>query len=422
MQKVIDNYLETYLPRKEIVHRLPVSLPISKVWPELQRARRTIAQGLPLHAESGLSFWWVLNKSIEQQTEEVISLARRELMFDRPEYETAFREAVWDEAVYSSIIEGAFTTRKEAHALLREGRAPKNKSEQMVKNNYEALTYVLEHIDEPITMQTIFDIYALVTKNTLDEDVALGSFRQVKVFVKSGHGDIVHTAPEAKNVERLMNELLSFIQESDLSPLIKACIAHFYFVYVHPFEDGNGRTARALSYMMLLQAGYDFFRYFSISGVLAEERARYYKAMKDVEDDDFDMTYFIDYYTGMLARAVRSMEERLVSKVVLEQTIERLSKEGLNQRILDGAKWILTSKNGSVTIKSWQKKFNVVTETARQDLFKLEAAGVVKRKTEGRQFVFEVVRESEPLGCKDDTQHNQSRYAGALVSGIPPFQ
>ena len=142
--------------------------------------------------------------------------------------------------------------------------------------------------------------------------------------------------------------------------------------------------------MMLLQAGYAFFRYFSISGVIAEERAKYYKAIRDVEDDDFDMTYFIDYYTGMLARAVKAMEERLVDKVVMEQTLDKLKAAGMNSRVIEGAKWILTSPNQSITIKAWQKKFGVVLETARQDLFKLEDAGIVHRKLVKRQYVFEV--------------------------------
>ncbi len=390
MQDIINEYLEKYLPRKDIIHRLPVSMPISKIWPELQRARREKSENLPLNAIDGRPFWWVLTNSIVSQSEEVISLARREIVFDRPEYEEAFREAVLDEAVYSSVIEGAFTTKKEAREFIHQGRSPKNKSEQMVKNNYEALTYVLEHIDEPITEQTVFDIYALVTKDTLEEDVPTNAYRSEKVFVRSGRGEIVHTAPDADKVPDMMAALLDFITNSELSPLIKACIAHFYFVYVHPFVDGNGRTARALSYMMLLQAGYDFFRYFSISGVIAEERAKYYKAIKDVEDDDFDMTYFIDYYTGMLARAVKAMEERLVNKVVLEQTIEKLKAAGMNSRVVEGAEWILASPNSSVTIKAWQKKFGVVLETARQDLFKLEDAGIVKRRLVKRQYVFEV--------------------------------
>lgn len=390
MQELVAAYLEKYLPRKDILHRLPVSTPISAVWPKLQKARREISEDLPLLSIGGSPFWWVLTKSIEAQSEKVISLARRDIIFDRPEYEAAFREAVLDEAVYSSVIEGAFTTKKEAREFIHEGREPKNKSEQMVKNNYEALTYVLEHIEEPIAERTVFDIYALVTKDTLAGNAPANAYRKEKVFVQSSRGELVHTAPEAEKVPGMMAALLDFIKSSELSPLIKACVAHCYFVYVHPFVDGNGRTARALSFMLLLQAGYDFFRYFSISGVIAEERAKYYKAIKDVEDDDFDMTYFIDYYTGMLARAVMAMEERLVDKVVLEQALEGLKAAGMNRRVIEGAKWLLTSPNESVTIKAWQKKFGVVLETARQDLFKLEAAGIVKRKLVKRQYEFEV--------------------------------
>ena len=144
--------------------------------------------------------------------------------------------------------------------------------------------------------------------------------------------------------------------------------------------------------MILLQAGYDFFRYFSISGVIAEERSKYYKAIKDVEDDDFDMTYFIDYSIGMLARAVKTMEDRLVNKVVLEERLKQLRASGANERLLAGAEWLLKSPNSSVTIKAWEKKFGVVTETARQDLFKLEEAGIVKRKLVKRRYEFEVLK------------------------------
>ena len=128
MQEIIETYLEKYLPRKDIIHRLPVSLPISKVWPELQKARKDKSESLPLLSIDGKPFWWVLTESISSQADEVISLARREIVFDRPEYEEAFREAVLDEAVYSSVIEGAFTTKKEAREFIHEGRSPKNKS------------------------------------------------------------------------------------------------------------------------------------------------------------------------------------------------------------------------------------------------------------------------------------------------------
>ena len=392
MREIVEQYLKNYLPRREIIHRLPVSMPISKVWPELQKARKEASESLPLSAMDGSAFWWVLTDHILEESEKVLALARRELIFDRPEYQAAFEEAVLDEAVYSSVIEGAFTTRKEAQAFIREGRAPKNKSEQMVKNNYEALTYVLENIDAPITKETIFQIYSLVTKDTLEEPAASDRYRSEPVFVRSQRGEVVHTAPGAEPVPQMMDALIAFIADSELSPLIKACVAHFYFVYVHPFIDGNGRTARALSYMILLQAGYDFFRYFSISGVIAEERSKYYKAIKDVEDDGYDMTYFIDYSIGMLARAVKKMEDRLVNKVVMEERLNQLRASGANDRLLAGAEWLLKSPNHSVTIKAWEQKFGVVTETARQDLFKLEEAGIVKRKLVKRRYEFEVLK------------------------------
>lgn len=393
MEDYIAEYMERYLPRKEIIHRLPLTLPISRLWPALQKARREKSQDLPLHDASGKLYWWVLTDSITQQADEIISLARRDIIFSSPEFEAMFREAVIDEAVYSSIIEGAFTTKQEAREFIDNHREPKNKSEQMVKNNYDALTYVLEHIDASITAQTIFDIYEIVTKNTLDEDVPKNAYRNVGVVVQTGHGEIVHKAPDYAAVPALMADLVSFIGESELPPIIKACVAHFYFVYVHPFVDGNGRTARALSYMMLLQAGYDFFRYFSISSVIAEERGKYYRAIKSVEEDDNDMTYFIDYYSAMLARAIHAMDGQLIDRASLEKRMH--DNDVLltgNDRLRTGLEWIMGSDKLSITIEEWRKKFGVVNETARQDLFKLEKAGFVERKGNSRKYIFVILR------------------------------
>ena len=180
MQEIIAAYLENYLPRKDIIHRLPVSLPIAKAWPEIQKARKARSQELPLRAANGSPFWWVLTDSIVAQSEDVLALARREL-----EFEAVYRDALLDEAVFSSIIEGAFTTKKDAREFIEKGRTPKNKSEQMVKNNYEALTYVLEHIDAPITEQIVFDIYALVTKDTLEEDYSTDRYATLPAELNS---------------------------------------------------------------------------------------------------------------------------------------------------------------------------------------------------------------------------------------------
>lgn len=391
MESLISQFMDRYLPRREILHRLPVTVSIGQFWPELEAARRGQSQTLPLKDQRGEPFWFVLNRSIEQQCNVIAALARRDVAFTGPEFDALYEEAVVDEAVYSSVIEGAFTSREQAMDFLRWNRTPRSKSEQMIKNNYDALTYVLEHLDEPIGEETILAIARIVTRSAAE--VQVSGYREGMVYV-TGREGVVYTPPRAEVVPEMMRALVKFIRESELHPLLKACIAHFYLVYVHPFGDGNGRTARALSYMMLLQAGYDFFRYVSVSGVVAEERGRYYRAMRSVEESDGDMTYFIDAYSAMLARTVQRMEDHLKYHVLAGQKLKALEAGGsLNERQLNGARWLLESANTGVTAEAWRKKYEVVTETARRDLLALCAAGVLAREKDGRKAVFRILRE-----------------------------
>ena len=352
MESLIAQFMERYLPRQEIIHRLPVSVSIQQFWPELEKERRKRSQELPLLAQDGKPFWFVLTGSIEKQCDAIAELARRDIAFTGPEFDALFQDAVVDEAVYSSVIEGAFTSREQAADFIRQNKQPRNKSEVQVTGYRDGAVYV------------------------------------------TGREGIVYTPPQADAVPEMMRSLVEFVQKSELHPLLKACISHFYFVYVHPFGDGNGRTARALSYMMLLQSGYDFFRYFSISGIVAEERGKYYRSMRNVEDSDGDMTYFIDAYSGMLARTVEQMEHHLKYHVLAGQKLKELEQNGtLNERQLKGAKWLLESSGSSVTVETWRKKYKVVTETARRDLLALCDAGLLVRKLDGRKAVFRVLRE-----------------------------
>lgn len=390
MDQLIQQFIDRYLPRKEIVHRLPISQPISKVWPELQKARRAQAIALPLPDQKGNAFWFVLNQSIEQQCDKVAEMARRDAVFDSPVFEAMVEDAVIDEAVFSSMIEGAFTSREEAAKFIRNNKQPANKSEHMVKNNYDALTYALEHLEEPITEQTIIEIAKIVTRNAAE--VTVEGYRTEPVYV-TGREAVVYTPPVAEHVPEMMESLVRFIQSSELHPVIKACVAHFYFVYIHPFGDGNGRTARALSYMMLIQSGYEFFRYFSISNLVSDERGKYYRSMVNVEEDEGDMTYFIDFYSNMLSRSVIRMEDHLTHHVLAGQRVKELQSSGLlNERQFAGVKWLLEGVGDSVTVDKWKKRYKVVQETARKDLIKLCDMGVLEKKMDGRRAVFKIIR------------------------------
>ncbi len=390
MEQLIEQFMSRYLSRAEIIHRLPVSQPISQFWPALQRERRARSISLPLPDQGGQPFWFVLHPGIERQCDAVAELARRDAVFDNPAFEEMVDDAVIDEAIFSSMIEGAFTTREAAIGFLKKNRAPANRSEQMVKNNYDALTFALEHMDEPITEATIIEIARIVTRSASEE--AVEGYRRGQVYVM-GREEVVYQPPAAEQVPAMMAALTRFIRESELHPVIKACAAHFYFVYIHPFADGNGRTARALSFMMLIQAGYAFFRCFSISSLVAKERGRYYRSMVNVERSDGDMTYFIDFYSDMLSRSVREMEDHLTHHVIAGQRIRKLEQEGtLNDRQLSGARWLLEGDGERVTVEKWKKKYRVATETARRDLLSLAERGVLDRAREGRKAVFRIIR------------------------------
>lgn len=394
MEQLIRQFMDRYLTREEITYRLPVSLPITKFWPLMDQARRDASIELPLKTQSGNSFRFVVNSTIESQCDAVAAMARRDELLVTLPVEIA-QEATIDEAVWSSVIEGAFTSRAEAAKIIRQDKQPVNKSEQMVMNNYQAMLYVLEHLEEPITVQTLIDIAEIVTRNASDEVV--DGFRTVPVYV-TGREGVIYTPPGADQVPEMMDDFLNFINSSELHPLFKACIAHFYFVYVHPFTDGNGRTARALCYMMLLRTGYDLFRYFSISGIIAEERNAYYKSMRHVEESGDDMTYFIDFYSAMLARSVDRMEKHLFRHILADKTIKILETENLlNDRQLKGVRWLLEGNSDSVTVDVWKKKYKTATETARQDLLCLCEAGVLERTMDGRRAVFVIQNRKNTL-------------------------
>lgn len=389
-QALINDFITRYLSREEVMRRLPLHISIQDFYPDLLHARRQQGQILPLMTQEGKEFWFTVNPSITCQVDRISAAARRENVLKPWVLDRLQETAVIEEAVFSSMIEGAFTTRDEAERMLKNTRQPRNKSEQMVKNNYDALNYVLEHLHGEITMETLIQIAGILTKDASEKEVT--GYRTGQGIV-AGQEGLVYTPPPGDRLPEMMDSLIKFMKTSSLHPVLKACIAHFYFVYVHPFSDGNGRTARALSLMILLQAGFDFFRTFPISGLVAKERGKYYKAIRDAENADGDMTFFVDVYSGMLSRALEQMEHEVTYRLLAQQWMNRLDESGkLNIRQLEGARWLLTNEKNQVTADAWKKKFQTVTETARQDLLLLCELGLLTRRMDGKRAVFDINR------------------------------
>lgn len=389
-EELLDYFLSCYLPKSEMVYRLPISISIEDFWQEALAYRQISAVTLPLNSYDNHPYWYVPTQRLMLAGDKIAGIARDADIAALPQY--ASDEGLMDEAYYSSVIEGALSTRQRAREFIISGTAPKDKSERMILNNYTALRFVLEHLDAPINEAVILEIARLLTQGTLDEGVKHG-YRDAGVQVVSGRQEVVYTAPPAEYVKPMMDALIRYIADACVHPIIKACVAHVYFVIVHPLFDGNGRTARALSYMILLQAGYGFFRQFSISGLLVEERSKYYKAIRAAQspENGYDFTYFLEYYAELLERCVIGIHERVADFKRLRELRARIESVDGGDRILRGARWLLDGNIEMITTEKWKNKFKVSFETARQDLMRLAKEGIVVMRVVGRKHFFYVV-------------------------------
>jgi len=389
-----------YYSPKEIEYRIPETLKKSKIVKLIKSIRESKCEPLYiLRDQDDNPFkYWITPK---------IHKLLHDIDTNKPRYEKSENirqilnelliQNLIDEAFYSSAIEGALTTRKRA-CELQAGSPPTNRSEQMCLNNYHTMEFILKNLKRPIDEQFIFELHKIVTEKTLDEkdEPFAGTYRNDFVEVKNSSNDkIIYTPPDAVQVPKMMNSLYYWINLDEdpffLHPVLKASIIHFYTVYVHPFFDGNGRTARALMYYYLLKHGYEFMKYFSISKAITEnKKSKYYKAIKDVEDHDSDLTYFLLYSSQMVLNAISTVSKEKDREESIRDWLKKIQNKGiiLNSRQQRLFKLNLKSPLFPITIKKYKKIFKVVYETARSDLFDLTDKELLKKEKKGKKYIF----------------------------------
>lgn len=311
-------------------------------------------------------------------------LQKEQLLSDL-EKQQYLKNALMEEAVFSSMIEGATTTRVKAKEMLRKNKKPKTHSEQMILNNYKTIQYISEHKEEDISIERLYEIHQLVTENTLEEE-HVGIFRKsndVNV-VNQITGEIVHTPPNFEELNSLMNSFCYFFnnnpKEDFIHPIVKASILHFLIGYIHPFVDGNGRTARAIFYWYLLKNGYWLTEYLSISRVIMQTKVQYEKAYLYTEIDDMDVTYFIQYQVKILIKAFEDLKKYVAKKKKEESNLLKfLQLEGINERQAAILHKLEKNNTKSFTIKEIENTYAVTNQTARTDIEELVAKGFLKK-------------------------------------------
>lgn len=172
-----------------------------------------------------------------------------------------------------------------------------------------------------------------------------------------------------------------------MHPVVRAVLLHFRLAFDHPFEDGNGRTARALFYWSMLHHDYRLFEFISISRFLKKAPAQYAQAFLHVETDGNDLTYFIAHQVDVIGRAIDELDQYLDTRVRQVQRIERMLERStdLNPRQLALLAHAVRHPDAEYTTRSHQTSHNTAYATARADLFRLAELGLLDRRRVGRK-------------------------------------
>lgn len=292
--------------------------------------------------------------------------------------------SLMEEAIYSSQMEGAATTRKVAKEMLRKRMTPKDKSQQMIANNYQTIQFIVSHKDALLTPELLLQIHQLMTEHTMQNPQEAGCFRSNNdVVVENGiTHETVHIPPTYEEIPNFVEDLCRFFNEQDapqfIHPIIRGIIIHFMVAYVHPFADGNGRTARALFYWYMLKQGYWLTEYLSISRVIAKSKKSYEKAFLYTEADGMDMGYFVAYNMRVLQQSFKQLQDYIKRKQEEKRAANSFLRIGnINARQAQIIKMFADDSNLVVTIADLQAKFLVSPTTAKADVVGLMNMGLL---------------------------------------------
>ena len=300
--------------------------------------------------------------------------------------------SIIEEAISSSQMEGASTTRKVAKEMLRKNITPKDKSQRMIYNNFQTIQYLSAHTGEPLSTELILRIHALMTDKTLDNPEDCGRFRQNNNVVVENAitHEIVHTPPSFTEIPDSIEWLAEFANSDDsgifIHPVLKAIIIHFFIAYLHPFVDGNGRTARALFHWYMLKEGYWLTEYMSISRIIYNTKASYEKAFLHSEADGNDMGYFITYHINALQKAFEELKKYISRKTAQQNDQNRLLKLGnITQRQAEILYMLLKDDNRVLTVKDISSRLFVTPTTAKHDIMGLIEQNLLSEISLNRQ-------------------------------------
>ena len=382
----------------------PDGLSVREWWLSIKLARNALTHPLPLRDRNGRPFTFSMPDEVQEMVHQVDQRASGEIAISEEVTNSATRDryivtSLIEEAITSSQLEGASTTHRVAKEMLRTGRAPRTRDERMILNNFRAMNVVREWDRTPLTPDLVLDLHRVVTEGTLDNPDAAGRLQRPdddRVHVEDPDGEIVFVPPPAIQLPERLAAMCQFANgegiEGFMHPAVRSILVHFWLAHDHPFEDGNGRTARALFYWSMLAQDYWLTEFLSISRILRNAPMQYGRSFLHTELDEGDTTYFIIYQLRVILRAIDDLHAHLRRKMEEVRDSERiLRRAGLNHRQRALISHALRHPFADYSFRSHQRSHGVVYQSARTDLLELEEQGLLERHLVGQAYHFRPV-------------------------------
>lgn len=382
---------------------LPNGITSEEVWAFIKFTRITTSESTPIAVENNGHFSFSINRTMLQKLSFIDSNTSGFLVSegDKPspsQIDQLILSGITEEAIASSQLEGANTSRKVAKEMILTKRKPRTHSEQMIINNFQVMQRLMEWKNLPLSIEMIKEIQINITKDTLDDKNDYSKFRTNEdniAVVDSLTGESVFTPPKSEFVLSELKRFIEFANTSEkkddyIHPVIKAIILHFWLAYLHPFVDGNGRTARAIFYWYLLNRQYWLFQYLSVSRVIKKSKISYDKAYIYSEIDENDMTYFMSYNLKVISQAINDFIGYYKQKMLKENKVKIVSSDlpEFNDRQVRLLMYALKHPQNTISINQHQIINQVAYETARRDLLLLESKGYLTAVTKGKKYLY----------------------------------
>ena len=382
---------------------LPENISPEKAWASLKLSRRMReVKSIPLQDTEEKNFmYWVPDSAqralhfLDQNTAGQILVDEQAMHSE--EKQRYVLKSIMEEAITSSQLEGAATTRVVAKEMLRSGREPRDHAERMIFNNYLTINKIRDYINDPLSAELLLEIHRLISNETLEDPEQEGRFRREEdgdIRIYDEKDQVLHTPPSPKFIKESVKQLCDFANEEDgedfVHPVIRGIILHFWLSYLHPFTDGNGRSSRALFYWFMLKKKYWLFEYLSISRIMRKASIQYYRSFLYSEIDERDMTYFIMFHLRAIRLAIDELKIYLVIKQKESKEAVRFMRKqpGLNNRQRALLMSALEHPDNVYTFNTHMRVHGVVYQTARADLIGLHELGLLEMHKSGKKFNF----------------------------------